>query len=234
MAKSEARLLALKMRRDGRSIRDITQVLSVSKSSVSLWCRDIQLTQKQRSKLFKNQIKEGLRGRLIGAEINRNKRLENIVEQETIARNIINNLTSRDILMLGIALYWGEGTKNQSTSTTAITNSDPETVLFARNWFEQLGVGRDMFRPYIFISETHKTRKRIILHFWSRYLDIPKNQFAKIVFLKGRPKKIYENHNSYYGVLALRVRRSKTLKYRILGLIKVCKERAGVAQLVRA
>lgn len=157
-----------------------------------------------------------------------------MAEQKIIARNMISKLSIRDKLMLGIALYWGEGTKAVHSSTTAITNSNPETVLFARNWFEQLGVERSMFQPYIFISETHRSREKIILRFWSRYLEIVPSQFAPIVFLKAKPKKIYENHNSYYGVVALRVRKGKVLKYLILGLIRACKEKAGVAQLVRA
>ena|SRR3989344_1187682 len=234
MAKSASRLLALKMRREGESILEIAEKLGVSKASASLWCRNIELTRRQKDRLFRNKLKGGLKGRLIGAEVNKNKRLRNIKEQETIARNIVGDLTSRDMLMLGIALYWGEGTKNPNTSGTTITNSDPATVLFAQRWFEQLGVKREMFRPYIFINEMHKPREKTLLNFWSHYLDIPTSQFARTVFLKTKSRKIYENPNSYYGVLALRVRKSKTLKYRILGLIETCKEKAGVAQLVRA
>lgn len=233
MAKSEARLKALQMRRLGKSIGSIARALKVSKSSASIWCRDIVLTNKQRESIMRNWIRAGYKGRMLGAEMNKKKRLENMAAQEAIAKKMIGTLTHRDSLMLGVALYWGEGTKGLN-STTAITNSDPETVLFTRDWFEQLGVARNEFQPYIFISEIHKNRGKVILRFWSHFLDIPKQQFAKIVFLKGRPKKIYENHNSYYGVLALRVRRGKTLKYRILGLINACKNNAGVAQLVRA
>ena len=234
VAKSKERLEALKLRRRGLSVGNIAQRLGVSKSSVSTWCEDIQLTSEQRTQLLKNKIEGGHRGRIIGAETNRNKRLKNMAEQELVARSMIGDLTARDKLMIGIALYWGEGTKAVHSSATAITNSDPEAVLFARNWFEQLGVERSMFQPYIFISETHRMREKVIMRFWSRYLHISARQFAPIIFLKGRPKKIYENHNSYYGVVALRVRKGKSLKYLILGLIKACKEKAGVAQLVRA
>src|SRR3989344_7856074 len=233
MAKSEQRLEAVQLRRDGNSIKNIAKKLNISRSSASVWCRDIILSSSQKQRLLEHAIKNGQRGRLMGAEANKNKRLENISTQEKIAGSMVGNLTTRDRFMLGIALYWGEGTKSMR-SNTSITNSDPETILFARHWFEQLGVERNMFRPYIFISETHKHREKAILRFWSEYLDIPKTQFAKMVFLKGRPKKIYDNHDSYYGVLALRIRKGSTLKYRILALIKACKEKAGVAQVVRA
>lgn len=229
MAKSEARLRALKMRRRGKSIGWIAKRLGVSKGSTSIWCRDVVLTQRQQDRLIKDRIDAGHRGRIIGAEANKRKRLQNIETQEKIARGMIGSITSRDTLMLGIALYLGEGTKSDG-STLAITNSDAETILLARNWFEQLGVTRDMFRPQVLISESHRDRWSTVLKFWSRYLGIPKDQFANPVFLQGRPKKVYENHNSYYGVLALRVRKGKTLKYRILALIQACKRNAGVAQ----
>lgn len=228
MAKPKERMKSLEMRRSGRSIRDIATALGVSRGSVSVWCRDVELTPSQRDKLTREQIKSGNKGRLIGANMNRQKRLDSIAKQEEIARKMIGKLTSRDKFMLGIALYWGEGTKASGT-TTAITNSDPETILFARNWFEQMGVSRSAFCPYIFISEHHRHREMGIVQFWSKLLEIPKKQFANVTFLKGRPKKIYENHDSYYGVLALRVRKSGDLKYRVLSLIKMCKENAGVA-----
>lgn len=101
------------------------------------------------------------------------KRLRSIQEQEKWARTRIGNLSKRDKFMLGIALYWGEGVKTRE-SATAFVNSDPETVLFARNWFEQIGVDRSMFRPYIFIQESHKGRERILLKFWSKFLEIEK------------------------------------------------------------
>ena len=233
MSKSKERIEAIKMRRLGKSIIDISKVLSVSKGSVSIWCRDIRLTNAQREALVQNAISAGNVGRMKGAEVNRRKRLENIRTQERIARSMVGKLTKRDIFMLGIALYWGEGSKT-TTSTTSITNSDPETILFARNWFEAIGVQRKMLRPYIFISEHHKKREEAILCFWSELLEIPRSQFPKTTLLRGRPKKIYENHDSYYGVLALRVRKSSSLKYKILGLIKACKEKAGVAQSVVA
>ncbi len=222
MAKSVEKLLARNLRTDGLSIKAIAKRLRVSSSSVSIWCRDLVLSDSQREILTLQQIKAGNRGRMMGAESNRRKKIENILEQEHKAKAIIGKMTKRDRLMLGIGLYWGEGVK-AGGSGTALVNSDPSVILFARNWFEQLGVQRSDFRPYIYVSEIHKPRECVIMTFWSNFLSIPKEQFNKVIFLKGRPKKIYENHDSYYGVLALRVARGTTLRYKILGLIQASK-----------
>lgn len=231
MAKFSERMAARELRRSGLAIGVIARQLGVSKASVSGWCSDLVLTRVQREAIEVKRIREGHRGRIIGAAMNKQKRLQNIALQQGIAKSLVDQLSSRDILMLGIALYWGEGTKSRGSST-AITNSDPAIILLSKKWFEMLGVLPEDFRPQVFISESHQGREELLKSYWSKLLGIPEGQFAKMVFLKGRPKKIYENHNSYYGVLALGIRRGTTLKYRILGLIEVCKQEAGVAQLV--
>ena len=222
MSLFDKKLRAHKLRREGKSIKDIATALSISRSTASVWCQEIVLTKTQQEKLFKKQVEAGHLGRMRGAEVNRNRKLENIATQEYIAREMVGKISERDRLMLGIGLYWGEGVK-ASGSGTALVNSDPSVILFARDWFEQLGVERSEFNPYIYVSETHKSRESVIQKFWSDFLSIPVCQFNKVIFLKGRRKKIYENHDSYYGVLALRVARGTTLRYKIMGLIKACK-----------
>lgn len=222
MAKFDKKIRAHELRRNGKSVSSIAETLGVAKSTVSVWCRDLKLTKLQKETLKRNQIAGGHKGRMIGAQINRQKKLDNITKQERAARTLVGTLSKRDQLMLGIGLYWGEGAKSDGDPASVI-NSDPEIILMMRNWFENMGVRRTDFRPYIFISEMHRPREKQVVSFWSHYLGIPKAQFNNVTFLKGRPKKVYENHDSYYGVLALRIRKSSTLKYKILGLIKACK-----------
>lgn len=222
MAKTDEKLQALKLRRQGVSINAIASRLKVSKGSVSIWCRDIQMSLAQQERLTLAKIKAGHKGRMMGAESNRQKKRDNIATQEALAKKMVGKMSKRDRFMLGIGLYWGEGVKS-GASGTALVNSDPSVILFARDWFEQLGVQRCDFNPYIYISEIHKPRSKIILDFWSNLLSVPENQFNKIIFLKGRPKKKYENYDSYYGVLALRVARGTTLRYKIIGLIQASK-----------
>lgn len=222
MAMFEKRIRAHSMRRKGESIKQIAVTLGVAKSTVSLWCRDISLTKTQKDNLHKKQIEAGHKGRILGAETNKKLKENNIKKGEIVADELISNLSQRDLLMIGLGLYWGEGTKGY-TGAVSFTNTDPDAVLFARDWLECLGVTRDLFRPYIFIAESHKQRETELVQYWSKLLSIPRSQFYKVIFLKGGRKKLYENHNSYYGVLALRVRKSALLKYKILGLIKATK-----------
>jgi hypothetical protein len=219
MSKFEKKSRAHALRRLGKSINDIAITLDISKSTASVWCSEIKLTLRQAKQLYEKQIAAGNKGRIRGALVNHERKKENVITQETLAKNMIGTLSDRDKLMLGIGLYWGEGVKRGS-SGVSIVNSDPALVKFARDWFAMLGVCEEDFNPYIFITETHKGREKELIEYWSKYLKLSAKQFHGVIFLKGRRKKVYENHNLYYGIMALRVRKSATLKYRVLGFIK--------------
>lgn len=223
MSKPQQKLRALELRRKGYSVKEIAASLNVSKGSVSVWCEDVILTARQSLKLKEKQIFSGSVGRQIGAKKNKEKRLCAIEGHRNKGLKDIGALSNRDLFLLGIGLYWGEGVKSRS-GMTALVNSDPYVIKLGKLWLEQcLSVTTDSFSPYIYISETHQKRQGEILRFWSDEIGI-KNEKFKIIILKSKPKKFYENHNEYYGVLSLRVVKSTDLKYRILGLIEACKQ----------
>lgn len=221
MAKVKEKKKALRLRRKGESIKDIARELGVSRGSVSLWCQDIILTKSQKNKLKQKQIIAGAAGRAVGAEANKQKRLQRIILNNKKGTEQIKALSQRDLLLLGLGLYWGEGIKSRS-GMAAIVNSDPEVISIGKQWFETcLGVQPADFRPYVYISSMHETRKNKIISFWSHLLRLPQKSF-KVIILKDRPKKRYENHEKYYGVIHLRIKKSTELKYRIMGLIRAC------------
>lgn len=87
-------------------------------------------------------------------------------------------------------------------------------------WFTRcLGVKKEYFHPRIFINASHRDRERVLVRYWSKTLGLPKDVFAKTIFITRPNKKVYENRNTYYGVLALRVRKGTDLRYKILALL---------------
>lgn len=223
MAKSDERLKALKLRRGGLSIRSIAERLGVSKSTVSIWCRDIELTKAQRERLRSNAIVAGHKGRMMGAEMNRKKKEKLITFYNKEGERQIGHLSKRDLLIAGLALYWAEGSK--TINRIDFTNSDPIMIQFMFKWFRDImGIEPKEFMPRIFINEIHKPRINKVLRFWSSLLKLPIEQFGKPTFLKRKQQKIYENYNNYYGILTIRIRNSSKLKYRITGLIDALKK----------
>ncbi len=214
----EKRSEALDLRRTGMSIRAIKEKLGVSKGAVSLWCRDITLTPEQQQKLHTSASAARSRGRLIGARMNHEAKLRKMNKYARLGKITTSKLGGREILLIGAAIYWGEGSK---VGQLSFINSDKDMVLFMYRWFRvALGVTEQDFMPRIYINHSHKSRKKTIEAYWSKLLNVPLEQFRNTVFIKRESKKRHENHDEYFGLLSLRIRKSTDLKYRILGLIE--------------
>lgn len=219
MAKVHEKIKAFQMRRDGASIKEIAQALGIGKSTASIWLRDIQLTSVQKEKLFRKMVSAGHKGRLMGAAMNREKKLERIRRAQSEAIERISSLNQESLFYLGLGLYWGEGTKS-ATGALSIVNSDPRIIQTAMEWFIRcFSIPQNRFRARIFISDVHRDREKDVLRFWAKTLGLPSSQFARTVFLN-RGKKVYENHKTYYGVLALTVLKGREVRYSILALIE--------------
>lgn len=119
---------ARRLRRDcGWPLSRIARELSVAKSTVSLWVRDIELTPEQMqvlrdaNPLFNMQ----LRGQTRRRETARAKRLEYQREGRRLAAR------GDPLHLAGCMLYWAEGSRRRNSVT--FTNSDPRMLmLFAR------------------------------------------------------------------------------------------------------
>lgn len=224
MARYKERIMARKMRKNGISIDIIARKLDVSKSSVSLWCRDIILTLEQSEILAKNKGISHMNGRRIGSETNRRKKLESIIEADEWGQKIISRVSKRDLLLVAMSLYWCEGSKTDSTSSFMLVNSDPKMVLVMKKFLVKvMNVQVDDIVCGIQINIVHKRRIKKVLIFWKKLLELRDSQMRKPYFVNTKLKKVYENHDQYFGVCRLFVRKSKKLKYKMLGMIKAFK-----------
>ncbi len=233
MAKFEKRCQAEKLRRKGLSIRQISQLLNVSKGSVSVWCRDIVLTNHQQTILDKRMVIGGHKGRILGAKANHDKKVQVVESYLKNGMEFVNELTRREKILIAAALYWGEGSKKDSRFS--FSNSDPILVKIMAEWLvDEFNIPAERLAPRLFINVIHKPRLKKVLNFWSNLLELPVSQFGNPVLINSKIKKVYQNHDNYYGVIALKVSKSSNLKYEILGYIEAIKKDVGVAQLVVA
>ncbi len=219
MAKSDLKLKAKEMRLAGESIKKIAEILDVSSSSVSLWCRDIKLNSEQIAELERrnNDPHYGRRGiyleRLKKVTDDRKLRLK----EEGIG--LVGRLSRRERFLAGVALYWAEGFKKDKM--VGLANTDPEMIKFIIRWFiECLGVEKNSFRLRVVINESHKGRADEIRDYWSRMTGLSTSQFYEPTFQKVKWSKVYDRPEEYFGVLRIRVLRSTDLLRRILGMIE--------------
>lgn len=222
MSKFELKLKAETLRRKGESIGDIAKILKISKSTSSLWCRSIFLSEAQASSLHQKMVKLSRVGRLKGAEMNRNKKLKIIENSKKWAIEIFNNFPDKVLLATGISLYWAEGSKSESTNRFVFVNSDPRMIVFMMKWLKTvMGIKEDYLMPRISINIIHKPRINKILKFWSDLLGLTIDSFGKPVFINISNKKKYSNYSSYYGIIRLSIKNGSDARHKMLSLIEI-------------
>ncbi len=199
--KLELKLKARKLRSNGLSIKNIEKKLGVSRSSVSLWVRDVRLTKKQIKKLYADKKTGSLKGNYIASQ-NKIKRTKKLVEKSTIeGKKEIGKLSFRDKFITGVAMYFAEGTK--SSGNVSFSNSDPRSVKFMADWFRTIcKVPEEKFRCYLYIHDDLDEKKA--KEYWSHLIRVPLEQFRKSYIVKNNTKRLRKVRH-IYGVLKLTV-----------------------------
>lgn len=219
MAKSLEKIEARRLRREeGLSYKQISQRVKISKSTVSLWCRDIQLTEEQIHCLSIRSIDRSYIGRLKGANILKERRLALIEKCKENGKLRLSYLNREQFFVAGLALYWAEGYK--TGRGVIFCNSDPDMMRFMINWFFIFfGLTYNDFKFRVDINEIHREREEIVKNYWIKTLSIPKSRFQKTSFKKVVNKKVYENFNEHYGTLRFELLRPTRVIYNLLGYI---------------
>lgn len=210
--KNRARLL----RKEGKSYNEIIQLLGLSKSTVSDWCKDVRLSKKQLAKLYTNKTTGALKGSIIAAQRKIAKRIQSTKAIYEKGARDIGALSKRDKFIAGIAYYSAEGTKTDKGC--AFSNSDPSVIKFMVNWFIEFGrLPQDKLHGAIWIHDNQ--HEQVAINYWSNLTGISKNNFYKSYIVKNKKdsKKIRKKlHN--YGVFCLYIS-DVVLQRKIMGWI---------------
>jgi AcrR family transcriptional regulator len=210
-AKDDLREQARELRTQGLSYNEIVARLGVSKSSVSLWVRDLPCPERF-AYVHSERRQEGLR-RYNGARSARNA-----AQTETAAAEI-GQLTDREVLIAGAIAYWCEGAKNKPNrkpSRVVFINSDPGLIKFFLLFLDAAGVNPDdlILRVHIHENADAEAAQR----FWLEVTRTHPSQFRSPTLKHHNPKTPRTNvGENYHGCLRVEVRRSAVLYRRIEG-----------------
>ncbi len=211
---------AKKMRKNGTSLDDIVKSLGVNKSTVSFWCKDIILSESAIRKIkTKGKIKS-VKGLLRYSELKRKERIERNILQKQEGVDIFGLLSDRDVLMVGLGLYWGEGYKYEN-GEFGFTNSNPYMIRFYLKWLKLWKIEKGSLIFRLTINEFFRKHESDIKNFWVKFLGVKEEQFSKTTFIQTNLKKASnENIKNYKGILRVKVRRGTSLRNKILGAIE--------------
>lgn len=161
---------ARRLRAKGCTLNEIVRALGVSKSSASLWVRDVEFT----PRLPLGNRNHGPRNRPPNA-LQRRKQ-EEIERSDEEGRRRLRQLSDDEFLVAGAALYAAEGSKTDGG--VAFANTDVRMIAFFCSWL----------RHFYKVDES-RLRLKLYLHegldleaaeaFWSELTGVPISQFRK-------------------------------------------------------
>ena len=208
-AKDDLRAQAEAMRREGRSYREIREVVGVSKGTLSLWLRDVPLTEEQQQELARRTPAAATR-RAQAIRAGAVLRRAQIVAD---ARGQITRLGESELFVAGVVAYWAEGAKNKPWRTgerVAFLNSDPAMITLFLRWLALVGVDEDRLQFRIQIHESADVPGA--LRFWAQVVEAAPEMFDRTTLKRHNPVTVRKNvGDDYHGCLCVTVRRSADL-----------------------
>lgn len=211
-AKKELQDEARRLRAEGKSVPEIQKLLRVSKSSVSLWVRGVELQQEQRDSLKDRQRKFGDAN--AGAKANKERFGDLRLTYQEAGRAIAREM--RPLHLAGCMLYWAEGAK--AKDRVNFVNSDPNMILFFMRFLrEELDVTNEMISLHLHCHTNNPQEIRQIEIYWTNLLKLPNECLTKTQIHEPKPRvrtKILKN-----GICGIRVN-STELTQQIFGAIQ--------------
>jgi hypothetical protein len=125
------KLLARDLRLEGKTYPEIKALLklNISKSTLSLWCSDIELTEEQKDRIsdvWRTNAKKAQEQALATRAVKRKKYFQVLFDAN---KHLALKLQEKSVAKLVlIALYMGEGTKGLKRGSLIFANSDPEII----------------------------------------------------------------------------------------------------------
>lgn len=221
LKKTKEKELATKLRLQGKTYDEILEYVSVSKSTLSLWLRDVGLSARQKHKLTTRKRIAQLKGALA------RKNARRATTREIFKKSIdsVGRLSKREKFLIGVALYWAEGSKEKPHNHgqgVDFGNTDSSMIDFYVRWLQDsLGVDPKDISFKLYIHKNHESRIDEVKKFWQEVVPVPQFQISYVYFKKHNPKtkrrKI--DKESYHGTLRITVARSTNLQRKIQGSI---------------
>jgi transcriptional regulator with XRE-family HTH domain len=199
-AKDDLREKARELRLKGLTYDQIQVELGCSKSSISLWVRDLPKPERR---------SPTEQARLAGQRRWEHENARRDSEREQ----------AKQSAFAGTALYWAEGGKDKTYSrreALKFINSDPNVIRLYLRWLELLDVPRDRMHFRVYIHETADVSAAE--EFWADVVGVDVSDFQTTSLKKHTPKTNRKNTTeAYRGCLSIYVTKSADLYRRMEG-----------------
>jgi transcriptional regulator with XRE-family HTH domain len=207
-ARDADRERARALRRQGRTYRQIAAELDVSQSTLSMWLRDLPHPEPDRSAhaAHMRRIRSAKSEALRSAE-------------KAAAFAEVGAVSDRELMLLGVALYWSEGAKDKPYARREaidFINSDPGMVRLFLRWLDLTGVEHSRRQYRISIHESADVAAAE--EYWRGVIGGPEPEFRRATLKRHNPRTVRKQTGAHYhGCLSVKVRQGSGLYRRVEG-----------------
>ncbi len=214
------------LRKKGKTYSEIEHILQIPKSTIAWWLRDVRLSQRTQ-KILREKSKKKWSDNItaynrVYAKI-RSEEATKIREGykkeglEEISKEF-DELSFKDLKIIGIALYWAEGNK-KDRNMLRFCNSDPSMIkIMMRFLREIIKVPDEKITAKMHIYP--QINPQTALSYWSKVTDLPEQRFAKPFIQISKMSEKKRNPNTLpYGTLHLEVYSTEII-WRIRGWLQ--------------
>ena len=223
MSKNLQKARAIELRKEGKTYREILEIVSVAKSSLSIWLRSVGLALPQEQRI--TQLRKDTQRK--GADARRNNRLAEIDDLITKGKEEVGKLSERELWLIGTALYWAEGSKQREKNISSgimFSNQDFRMIIVFLKWLQMLGIEEQDIYFELYVHRNRKDEAELFKKWWAKTVDIIPERMNRIYFKNGNPTTKRTNIGDlYHGLLRIRVKTSTSLNRQVNGWI------AGIA-----
>ncbi|HZJ34845.1 MAG TPA: hypothetical protein VFD55_02410 [Candidatus Angelobacter sp.] len=187
---------AVELRRQGMSYSLISNQLSVSKSTLSNWLKDLPYTPNEQvlSRIKHGQGTYGLRRRQM--------RINEVSDLKAQGISEIGKVSRRDLWMIGLGLWIGEGSKTMEQ--IRLVNSDPRVVRLFIRWLREICELEDE-NITIAMHLYPDSDELSSIKYWMNITKLPKKQFRKTQIDRRLDKKRSKIGKTPHGTLHITV-----------------------------
>jgi len=172
MSRYPDKVKAVRLRKEGKTYREILSEIKVSKSTLSLWLRDVSITSVQKESIASSSAIARIEKTRAAKLLTKNVRLSEVYKKVSCDIS-----SSKDVsFVAGFYLYWGEGTKT-APYTVSLTSSDPAIIRCFVFWLCGLGICREELRVKLHVYDDQN--ESLIKSFWSEVVGVSVNNFNK-------------------------------------------------------
>ncbi|WP_406304642.1 hypothetical protein OHA61_23085 [Streptomyces sp. NBC_00885] len=212
-AKDDLREKARELRLQGMTYDQIQAELGCSKSSISLWVRDLPKPQPRYTPEEHRALMNAGLKKLRDAQDEERKAAKLAAHQE------IGSLSDRELFLIGVGLYWAEGAKDKPYRRCEVLqfiNSDPNVIKLFLRWLELLAVARERMHFRVSIHESADVPEAE--RFWANLAGVDTSAFQRATLKKHNPRTTRKNTtDAYRGCLVIYVTKSADLYRRMEG-----------------